>query len=156
MVTEAKRYFTVDEVNELLPDAINTFHTLVQVRLQILQIQSELARYGVEEDTVDFECIVPLMRGRVRSLLSTLDVLVGAFRSQAEILEATGCQIKDMDPPLADWPALHEGREVLLCWRYGEKEIAYWHETGGGFAGRRPVSELRSESSSPSPETKDQ
>jgi len=155
MVTEGKQYFTVDEVNALLPQAIDTFHTLVQVRLQILQIQAELARYGVKDDTVDFECIVPLMRGRVRSLLSTLDVLVGAFRSQAEGLEEGGCQIKDMDPPLADWPAMHEGREVLLCWRYGEKEITHWHEVGGGFVGRRSVSELQVDAPAASSDAKE-
>jgi hypothetical protein len=28
---------------------------------------------------------------------------------------------------------------VLLCWQYGEPQIAYWHRAEEGFAGRRPL-----------------
>jgi hypothetical protein len=37
---------------------------------------------------------------------------------------------------------MYENREVLLCWQLGEPSIEYWHETSGGFAGRRMVAEL--------------
>jgi hypothetical protein len=29
-----------------------------------------------------------------------------------------------------------------LCWKYGEREVGWWHDIDAGFAGRRPVSEL--------------
>jgi hypothetical protein len=51
--------------------------------------------------------------------------------------------VKDIEIGLVDWPAMHEGREVLLCGKYGEREVASWHERDAGFAGRRPVAELR-------------
>jgi hypothetical protein len=31
---------------------------------------------------------------------------------------------------------------VLLCWKLGEDEVAFWHGLEDGFAGRRPVEEL--------------
>jgi hypothetical protein len=50
--------------------------------------------------------------------------------------------VKDADEGLVDFPALREGEEILLCWKLGEAEIAYWHDLEQGFAGRRPIDEL--------------
>jgi hypothetical protein len=55
-------------------------------------------------------------------------------------LEALGIQLKDIERGLIDFPSLREGRVVLLCWYLGEgDQIAYWHETDAGFAGRQPL-----------------
>lgn len=56
----------------------------------------------------------------------------------AEINEI-GVQVKDLEKGLLDFPCLMEGQTVLLCWKLGEKEIAYWHTTEAGFAGRQPL-----------------
>jgi hypothetical protein len=48
-------------------------------------------------------------------------------------------QVKDLDRGLVDFPALHDGEEVLLCWQVGEDEVAYWHGVDEGFAGRKPL-----------------
>ena len=53
-----------------------------------------------------------------------------------------GAEVKDLDEGLIDFPALHRGETVLLCWKLGEDEIRYWHSVEDGFAGRRPVEEL--------------
>ena len=47
--------------------------------------------------------------------------------------------VKDIEQGLVDFPALIEGREVLLCWKDGEPEVAFWHTPEGGFAGRQPL-----------------
>ncbi len=52
----------------------------------------------------------------------------------------TGVLIKDVNIGLLDFPALKDGREVYLCWQYGEGDIAYWHEIEAGYAGRQPIS----------------
>lgn len=51
----------------------------------------------------------------------------------------TGVLIKDVNIGLLDFPALRNGREVYLCWQYGEDDIAYWHEVDAGFAGRQSI-----------------
>ena len=43
---------------------------------------------------------------------------------------------------LLDFPAMHEGREVLLCWKADEETITHWHETAAGIAGRKSVALL--------------
>jgi hypothetical protein len=62
----------------------------------------------------------------------------GLARVIDEIAEH-GAQVKDIDEGLIDFPALRNGETVLLCWRLGEDEIAYWHTVEDGFAGRRPL-----------------
>jgi hypothetical protein len=54
-------------------------------------------------------------------------------------LEELGVQVKDLDSGLVDFPARRGDEEVLLCWRLGEPEVAYWHGLDDGFAGRRPL-----------------
>ena len=56
-------------------------------------------------------------------------------------ISATGVQVKDLDIGLLDFPCSVDGEIVLLCWKSGEKEIAHWHGTEEGFAGRKPIDE---------------
>jgi hypothetical protein len=54
-------------------------------------------------------------------------------------LEAAGVEVKDIATGLLDFPAERDGEEILLCWRVGESEVAWWHTLDGGFAGRQPL-----------------
>jgi hypothetical protein len=54
-------------------------------------------------------------------------------------IQDAGAQIKDINIGLLDFSALRDGREVCLCWQYGEGEIAFWHEVDDGYAGRQPI-----------------
>jgi hypothetical protein len=56
-----------------------------------------------------------------------------------EKLQTLGVMVKDLDTGLVDFLSLRDGREVLLCWRLGEKKVSYWHELHTGFAGRQPL-----------------
>jgi hypothetical protein len=58
-----------------------------------------------------------------------------------EQIDAAGVQVKDLDGGLLDFPSIRDGREILLCWRVGEPEIAFWHGLEEGFAGRKPLDE---------------
>ena len=50
-----------------------------------------------------------------------------------------GIQVKDLSTGLVDFPALRGGREVLLCWRYNEARVEFWHDFESGFAGRQQI-----------------
>jgi hypothetical protein len=54
-------------------------------------------------------------------------------------ITAAGAEVKDLDEGLIDFPAHRRGETVLLCWKLGENEIAYWHPVEDGFSGRRPL-----------------
>jgi hypothetical protein len=40
---------------------------------------------------------------------------------------------------MVDFPSILEGRKIALCWKLGEPEVAYWHETDAGCSHRRPL-----------------
>ena len=48
-------------------------------------------------------------------------------------------EVKDLSIGLIDFFALHDEREVCLCWKYGEDRIQFWHEIDAGFQGRELI-----------------
>ena len=50
-----------------------------------------------------------------------------------------GVELKNIAAGLIDFPAMRQNEIVLLCWKLGEGDIAYWHDLQSGFAGRRPI-----------------
>ena len=67
------------------------------------------------------------------------EVAGARLRNAVEQIEDTGCQVKDLDIGLLDFPTLYRGEEVLLCWKLGEKAIEFWHGVDEGFRGRKPI-----------------
>jgi hypothetical protein len=50
-----------------------------------------------------------------------------------------GIEVKDLTIGLIDFIGLRDGREVYLCWKYGEDSIQFWHEIDAGFSGRQII-----------------
>ncbi|MBV8480694.1 MAG: DUF2203 domain-containing protein, partial [Actinobacteria bacterium] len=46
-----------------------------------------------------------------------------AIARAVDAIAEHGAEVKDIDEGLIDFPALHQGETVLLCWRLGEDEI---------------------------------
>jgi hypothetical protein len=59
-----------------------------------------------------------------------LDVLIHKVQDM-------GIEVKDLTIGLIDFVGLRDGREVCLCWKYGEDSIQFWHEIDEGFSGRQ-------------------
>lgn len=83
-----------------------------------------------------------------RAIERRFDLLAAEMGRLIDELAEVGVELKDPARGLVDFPAIFEGREILLCWHTNETSINHWHELETGFAGRRPVAEL-----SISPET---
>ncbi len=135
--TEARRLFTLQEANALLPrvrtlvsqtQAHATRLTELQRRLQSFREQKRQGQHAVEGEA-----------GLVQEALGEGNRIGAELREAVESLVALGCELKDVQTGLVDFPALREGRIVYLCWRLGEDDIRYWHELDSGFAGRQPL-----------------
>jgi hypothetical protein len=68
-----------------------------------------------------------------------LDSMVERMTNKIAELEDLGVKVKDLDFGLVDFPADRYGENVLLCWRYGEPEVSYWHKPNEGYNGRKPL-----------------
>lgn len=131
----ARRYFTPSEANELLAEVRPLAESLVQHR-QGMRVAAErrarlTARIAGNGGDLD-----PQEPGELDEQFQRES---HAVTQAAERLERLGVLVKDLASGLVDFPALHEGEEVLLCWQLGEDEVAHWHGVDEGFAGRKPL-----------------
>ena len=72
----------------------------------------------------------------------TLSKLLPDFDRLHELLhqiQDMDIEVKDATIGLIDFVALKDGREVYLCWKYGEEQIQFYHEIEAGFAGRQKI-----------------
>ncbi|MCS6844490.1 MAG: DUF2203 domain-containing protein [Caldilineales bacterium] len=123
------RFFTLEEANALLPQLNALLEQLMEARRAIVEARPDLW-------PVLKKAIGNGGSKKAGELLAEFQRLQQAYQD----IEALGVLLKDPDMGLIDF--LHrrpDGREVFLCWRYGEPEVAYWHELHTGFAGRKPV-----------------
>ena len=81
-----------------------------------------------------------LESGRV--LAARIQAVIDQMQAAVERLDAWDVTLRDIETGLVDFPALVSGRQVWLCWRLGEGDVAWWHELSAGVAGRRPLTEL--------------
>jgi hypothetical protein len=122
------KFFTLPQANEAMNIIRPLMDEVQAIRQRILEKQPET--WTAIEKSVGNGGNRTLSR-MVRDY-ERLDALVH------RILD-TGAQIKDINTGLLDFSALKDGREVYLCWQYGEGEIAFWHEVDAGYAGRQPI-----------------
>jgi len=124
----SQRYFTLQEANETL-DLIRPLMDEVQaIRQKVLKNQPE-AWPAIQKSSGN---------GGNRALSNMVQDFE-KFDTLIHRIQATDVLIKDINLGLLDFPALKDGREVYLCWQYGEGEIAFWHEIEAGFAGRQSI-----------------
>ena len=131
----AERHFTVAEANVLLERVRPLVEQMVEHRRALGVALENRDRLG-ELTGSNGGGFHPRLPGEVDTAVN--EAAEGIKRSVEE-LTALGVQVKDLDTGLVDFPAWRDGEEVLLCWRLGEDEIAWWHTLDGGFAGRQPL-----------------
>lgn len=135
---DAVKLFTVDEANALLEVIRPLMEDLAECKRGLDAVHATLLR------------LTPKQRANghrldALGLEHQMERLVDRLSRGIRDLELLGVEVKDLDTGLIDFPALHRGRVVYLCWRLGEERIAYWHEISTGFAGRRPIAEITGE-----------
>jgi hypothetical protein len=130
-----ERYFTVEEANEALVEVRPLTEELVAHRRALVELQERQSalttRIAGNGGNVE-----PRELNEVQERLD--EEVAGIARCVARIHEL-GALVKDLDAGLVDFPATRGGEEVLLCWRLGEDEIAFWHGLEEGFSGRKPL-----------------
>jgi hypothetical protein len=132
----AERYFSGADVEALIPAltrimervmSANAAASEARERLQNEQRRIDLAGGGVLDRRA-----WQADRDRIERLTAEMQ------RGLGEIAELGGVT-KDLGLGLVDFLHLRDGREVNLCWKYGEHKITHWHGLDEGYAGRKPL-----------------
>ncbi|MDH4229116.1 MAG: DUF2203 domain-containing protein [Nitrospirota bacterium] len=126
------KLFTVDEANELVPELNDIFAAVREER----RIVTESAPHARKAAAKAREGGGSPFGGRYVQALERMTELV-------ERVNGLGVMVKDVDRGLCDFMHDHGGELVLLCWKYGEPDVSWWHSLEDGFNGRRAIEELQ-------------
>jgi hypothetical protein len=134
MADPAKRYFTVEEVERLIPKLQATMARVVacheatgQLRHALGEAQRRIMLAGGTRLDQEF------WRSRKVELARATAELQAKL---GEVLGMGGVP-KDLGMGLVDFLALQDEQEVNLCWRVGEDRIRFWHGLDEGYAARK-------------------
>jgi hypothetical protein len=129
MTMEDKRYFTVEEANRLIP----------QIQGMVERLRQGQQRLRRHRPTAEATAQKAAGNGGGSDAEAYLSDYSQTFARSLAQLETMGVLVKDIEQGLIDFPHWREGREVYLCWKYGEERINHWHETDSGYSGRQPL-----------------
>ncbi len=122
------KYFSIEEANALLPKLKPLMKQLLDRRARASRLAQQLGH------------LLNDYRSNVGSAeLSILTQDFAAIQRMIDQIQSYGVVIKDVNAGLLDFLSERNGRDVYLCWKYGEEEVAHFHELHTGFAGRQRV-----------------
>ena len=124
-----EKLFTVAEANSALVLVRKITAELVSKYKHLLALRDERHELAMSAGTA----------GQLEALNTRIEQITEALNRLHAELNEIGCVLKDWSDGLADFPALHRGRKVWLCWRLGEPAVAHWHDLHSGYASRQPI-----------------
>jgi hypothetical protein len=131
--------FTPTEVQALIPSLEAIFGRLVLLSEDVEQAKQALDEAKQKRTTdrtlEELQTETAALEARTAHLRVKLD----QARALVSRVEAMGGEVKDLRRGLVDFPWKRNGKVVLICWQFGEKQIRHWHTVEEGFAGRKPL-----------------
>ncbi len=131
---KAKKYFAPAEANQMLPLVRAIVKDIVELARSAEDRETRLGR--LRKDGVAMGIIT---RPQLEEEESAYEREVERLHECISELAQLGVELKDMRTGLIDFPGRMDGREVCLCWKLGEADLAWWHEVNEGFRGRQPL-----------------
>lgn len=119
--------FTLEQAQRALPLVRRIVGDIVQTFAEVGELEKGLRTHS------------PVGELTGQALRDTHARKFESLRELVDELTDIGCELKDAQRGLVDFPAEKDGRPIYLCWLLGEEKIAHWHELETGFAGRQPI-----------------
>ncbi|HSB20570.1 MAG TPA: DUF2203 domain-containing protein [Anaeromyxobacteraceae bacterium] len=139
---EPTRIFTLEEANELVPALELEFGGVARLRDELRSLVEALGGADASVDVLQHGAAPPRgLEAEARRLRIVADEIAAAV----ERVTAMGCLVKDLDLGLVDFYAMMGNEPVLLCWQFGERQVAHWHKVEEGFSGRKPIQGVEAE-----------
>jgi len=120
-----KRYFRLEDANRAVPYVLRIVDDITACYRHAVQIRQRIEQPHPEDHVEKLKDEYELAMDRLNELLDEL--------------HQVGVELKDFEKGLIDFPSVHQGREVYLCWRRGDQRIESWHEVDAGYAGRQTI-----------------
>lgn len=129
------RVFSQPEASALVPGLQFSLAAAGEIRHEVEDLLLELAEGepGSLPEVLTGDRSAP--EGRQQDVDRARDLL-GELGRAVEGLSEMGVVVHDLDLGAIDFPAILEGRYVMLCWQVGEGEVDWFHEVGEEFERR--------------------
>lgn len=126
MAQNFRKYFTLDEAREALPQIVSKLRLVQGYRAELSELASEMESMdAVAEDGKP-------ARERLQETLALVTQLVD------EVVES-GVLVRNLETGLIDFPSHRDGDVICLCYQLGEEDIQYWHHINDGYPGRESL-----------------
>jgi hypothetical protein len=132
----AERYFSVADVEALIPELTRLMEQVMSANAEAGEARERLL---AEKQRIDLAGGGVLDRRAWRADRDRIERLTAEIQRWLGDITELGGAPKDLGLGLVDFLHLRNGREVNLCWKYGEHEIRHWHGLDEGYAGRKPL-----------------
>ncbi|MCB9554547.1 MAG: DUF2203 domain-containing protein [Deltaproteobacteria bacterium] len=136
-----KRYFSIEEADAMVPQLSRAFERILRLHSEVRRVFEDLSVLGYDPIDENFEIEVPgappialRKRAQLRALLDTL-------ADEVEAMQERGCLVHDLETGSIHWPARQRGREIYLCWTYGDPRVLGWQDAIYDDTAR-PIAEL--------------
>ncbi len=122
------KYYTLDEANAALPQ-------VKQLMAQVQEARSEIIRLRPD--------VWPVLQKAAQNggnaAAGEVYICFNKLETGVKGILGMGILFKDIDMGLIDFLSMRHGREVYLCWKHGEDELAFWHDVNAGYGARQPI-----------------
>jgi hypothetical protein len=154
------RFFDLDEANALIPEVRTILESLRDERAELIRLRDQLLLIEAAADTPAAAPSEANVRGSARQpetadgdeaparaaerkvVRLRMQGVIDQMQAGVARIDELGVTLREIETGLIDFPALVAGRQVWLCWRLGEDDVAWWHELGDGFGGRQALVDL--------------
>ena len=126
--TPAEANAALDEIRPIAERMVAHRRALLAAQIRQTQLATRIAGNGGDFTPSE-------VRDAAEEVAREVDGIAECVRE----INGAGVQVKDVDEGLLDFPARRGDEDVLLCWKVGEPEVAFWHGLEEGFAGRKAL-----------------
>jgi hypothetical protein len=123
-----ERIFTLSEANRLIPRLHSKLSSIHKAKAVLLRTKEDIEKANAKAEYGGGSTVGHLYISGLQQVSANL-----------QAIHELGILVKDLDLGLCDFPHLRDGRVVYLCWKLGEQEVLWWHETTTGYKDRCPL-----------------
>jgi hypothetical protein len=133
--SKPSRVFTVAEANAMLPLVRAITRDLVRLSREVVERHQRVEHLKAGRNITSGDPYDEELAQIAEELTKDRERL----HEYVQELRQLGVEPKSGADGIVDFPAMMDGELVFLCWKYGEREILYWHSLDGGFSARQPL-----------------
>lgn len=133
LTIEPKKFFSLERATSSLVLVRPIVRELLEHHKDLVCLQKDIQHIESKEEIDDD------LQEIADANYEAMNLVLDRIAYNIDELHTVGCIFKDFQVGMVDFPTHFEGRDVYLCWQFGENEISNWHEMEGGYKGRNEI-----------------